>query len=130
MKSLFKIFTILPRRQRWACVGIAGMMLVGAMLEAIGIGAIFPLISVMGQPEYLAEHPKEAAFASWLGVSTHVGFIIFCAAGLAGLYVGKNLYLAFQARVQICFVMRQQIAYAEALFASYLAKPYLYHIKY
>lgn len=100
----------------------------GAMLEAMGIGAIFPLISVMGQTGYLAVHPEAAAFASWFGVTTHVGFIMLCTVGLAGLYVGKNLYLALQARVQICFVMRQQIAYAKALFASYLAKPYLYHI--
>ena len=100
----------------------------GAMLEAIGIGAIFPLISVMGQPEYLATHPKAAAFAVWFGVRTHVGFIMLCASGLMILYVGKNLYLALQVRMQIHFVMRQQIAYAKALFASYLAKPYLYHI--
>ena len=128
MKSLLKVFTILTRQQLWRCGGLVLAMLVGAVLESAGIGAILPLISIMGKPDFLQTHPEIAKWAFFLGADTHSKFIMLCAMGLIGVYVLKNLYLAWQARVQIRFVMENQIYYTRQLFAEYLAKPYLYYL--
>ncbi len=129
MKSLFKVFTILTRQQLWRCGGIVIAMLVGAVLESVGIGAILPLISIMGKPDFLQTHAKIAEWAFLMGADTHSKFIILCAAGLIGVYILKNLYLYWQARWQIRFVMENQIEYTRQLFAEYLAKPYLYYLE-
>lgn len=129
MKSLLKVFTILPRQQHWRCVGIVFAMLVGAVLESVGIGAILPLISIMGKPDFLQTHAEIAEWVFQLGVDTHSKFIILCAVGLIGVYALKNLYLAWQARLQIYFVMENQINYTYQLFSEYLAKPYIYYLE-
>lgn len=129
MKSLLKVFTVLTRQQLWRCGWLVLAMLVGAVLETVGIGAILPLISIMGNSNFLQTHPDIATVVSQIGIDTHSKFIILCAFGLIGVYILKNLYLAWQARLQIRFVMENQIEYTSQLFAEYLAKPYLYYLE-
>lgn len=129
MKSLFKIFTILTTKQKRYSICLAFAMLLGGALEAVGIGAILPLISIMGQPDWLARHGEIALLMRSLGINTHVEFIILCSAGLICLYLMKNSYLAWQLRMQINFAMKNQILFAGELFKSYLAKPYLFHLE-
>ena len=128
MKSFFKIFTILTAAQRRYCVGLAFAMLIGGALEAVGIGAILPLIAIMGQPDWLERHVQIAQMVELFGITTHVQFIILCSVALILLYVLKNTYLAFQLKMQIEFAMRNQIMFAGELFKSYLAKPYIFHV--
>lgn len=128
MQSFFKIFTILTKQQKRYCVGLAFAMLIGGALEAIGIGAILPLISIMGQPDWLDRHVPIAQMVETLGITTHVHFIILCSVGLMFLYLLKNAYLAFQLKMQIGFSMHNQILFAGELFKSYLAKPYIFHV--
>ncbi len=126
--KIFKIFTILTKKQKRYCVGLTFAMLIGGTLEAIGIGAILPLISIIGQPDWLIRHPQIERIVSYIGVITHVQFIIFCALILIILYLLKNCYLARQAQMQVNFAMKNQILYASELFKSYLAKPYIFHV--
>lgn len=128
MKSFFKIFTILTKTQKRYCIGLTFAMIIGGVLEAIGIGAILPLISFMGQPDWLAIHPQTARFVSNIGITTHVQLIMLCAIGLIVFYLLKNCYLAWQLRAQINFALRNQMLYGKELYSSYLAKPYLFHL--
>jgi len=129
MKSLFKIFTILTPKQIRQCVFIVVAMVIGAVLEAIGIGAILPLISIMGEPKFLAEHEQIAELVAKIGIITHTGFIMACAGGLIIVYGIKNLYMAWQTKLQIDFAIKNQIYYSGQLLANYLAKPYLFHLE-
>lgn len=128
MKSLFKIFTILPHDQYKICAFIIFAMLIGAILEAVGIGAILPLISIMGSEKFLVEHPQIAGYAVFIGISGHTEFIIVASCGLIGIYLIKNLYVAWQSRLQIRFAIKNQIFYSKELLAEYLSKPYLFHV--
>lgn len=128
MKTFFKIFTILTTKQKRYSICLAFAMLIGGALEAVGIGAILPLISIMGQPDWLARHGEIALLMRSLGINTHVEFIILCSAGLICLYLMKNSYLAWQLRMQINFAMKNQILFAGELFKSYLAKSYIFHV--
>ena len=56
MKDIFKIFTIFTPRQQVYCAFIILCMVIGAVLEAVGIGAILPLISIMGDEKFLDKH--------------------------------------------------------------------------
>lgn len=128
MKSILKIFTIFSSKQQQYCVFIVCCMVVGAMLEAVGIGAILPLISVMGNPDFLQQHKTVAGYAAGIGIESHDMFIIASAILLIIIYVIKNFYMAWQTKLQIDFAMRNQIYYAGQLFAGYMRKPYLYHL--
>ena len=128
MKLFFRIFSIFTPRDLRHCACLVVVMIVGAVLEAVGIGAILPLISLMGQPDFLDRHVEIAAYAAKLGVTTHTGLIIGLSLLLILLYILKNLYLTWQLRLQINFSIFNQIQFSKELMASYLAKPYLFHL--
>lgn len=128
MKLFLKIFSIFTPQELRYCAFLVAVMMAGAVLEAIGIGAILPLISLMGQPDFLAHHAKIAAYAAKLGITTHTELIIGLSLLLILLYILKNLYLAWQLRLQIDFSISNQIQFSREIMASYLAKPYLFHL--
>mgnify|MGYP000924129410 FL=1 len=128
LKSFFKIFTIFPRNELRYCVLIVVCMVFGGVLEAVGIGAILPLISVMGQPDFLENNHVAMQCADLLHIRTHTELIVFMALGLVVLYVLKNTYLTWMINLQARFSMRQQVYYSNQLMASYLYKPYVYHL--
>ena len=128
MKVFFRIFSIFTPHELRHCAFLVVVMIFGAVLEAVGIGAILPLISLMGQPDFLARHAEIAAYAAKLGITTHTGLIIGLSLLLILLYILKNLYLTWQLRLQINFSIFNQIQFSKELMASYLAKPYLFHL--
>lgn len=128
MKSFFLIFSIFPLKELLKCVLIIIVMFIGALLEAIGIGAVLPLISIMGESDFLINHQKIAQYVALFRITTHTEFIIFSAMLLIILYICKNIYLAWQIKMQVKFSIRNQIYYSSQLFAEYLNKPYLYHL--
>lgn len=128
MKSIFQIFNIFTKQQLRYCGFIVLAMIVGAMLEAVGIGAILPLISLMGQPDFLVHHPEIGHIAEALGIVSHTQFIMFCAGGLIVLYLIKNAYMAWETKLQIDFSMRNQIKFSTELMNNYLCKGYLFHL--
>jgi len=129
METLQKIFSIFTPKQRQKCIGIFFAMVLGAMLEAVGIGAILPLISLMGEPDFLIHHPKIAQYAFMLGINNHTDFIIVSSLLLMLLYFLKNFYMVWQSKLQIDFTMKNQIYYSRQLMAEYLYKPYVYHLQ-
>ena len=128
MKLFLKIFSIFTPKELRYCAFLVIVMMVGAVLEAIGIGAILPLISLMGQPDFLVQHPEIAGYAAKVGITTHTELIIGLSFLLILLYILKNLYLAWQMRLQIKFSISNQIEFSKELMANYLAKPYLFHL--
>lgn len=128
MKLFLKIFSIFTPKELRYCAFLVAVMMVGAVLEAVGIGAILPLISLMGQPDFLAHHTEIAGYAAKIGITTHTQLIIGLSLLLILLYILKNLYLAWQFRLQINFSISNQIQFSKELMANYLAKPYLFHL--
>lgn len=126
LKLLFSIFT--PKQCR-LCVILFVAMLIGGVLEAAGIGTILPLISVMGQPDFLDHYPQAASFAQAVGIHTHTSLIMSLAALLIVLYFVKNIYIAWETRLQINFAMYNQMFYASQLMRGYLAKPYTFFLE-
>ena len=128
MKLFLKIFSIFTPKELRYCAFLVAVMMVGAVLEAVGIGAILPLISLMGQEDFLSRHAEIADYAAKVGITTHVELIIGLSLLLILLYILKNLYLAWQMRLQIKFSISNQIEFSKELMANYLAKPYLFHL--
>lgn len=126
---LFKVFDIFTTKEKMICAFIVVMMLIGALLEALGIGAIMPLLAVMSDENYLQKHPDIANVAYSLGITTHRDFIMASTIMLILIYIIKNLYLIFQTRVQIYFALNKQISLSKKLLVFYLSKPYEFHLK-
>jgi len=128
MKDILKFFTIFSRRQKKKFIFIFIVMMIGAALESVGIGAILPLISLLGQPDYLVSHPDVAAVTARLGINSHKELICTGAGSLIVFYFLKNVYAAWGVDVQRKFAMKYQMIYSKEIMATYLAKPYAFHL--
>lgn len=128
MKDILKIFSIFTPKQLRGCYFLFFVMLIGAVLESVGIGAILPLISLMGQTDWLDRHQNLAVIGQRFGVDTHEKLIIAGAIALIVLYVLKNSYIAGEIYLQRSFAKKNQIIYSRELLATYLAKPYIFHV--
>lgn len=125
---IFKIFKILTPNQREKCKYIIGIIIIGAFFEAIGIGTIMPLISIMGNENFFNEHQIIEKYVNLIGITKHYNFVIACSIGLIIIYILKNLYMVWQNKIQIDFILKNQIEYSRELMANYLQKPYTYHL--
>lgn len=128
MKSLFKIFTILTPEKRRKSLFLLIMMTIGAMLEALGIASIMPLLSIMGDETFLQKNPNILKIISIFGIDDQKQFSIFFAGVLIFVYIIKNVYLAIQSKIQIKFTMSLEANYSSELMDTYLNKSYLFHI--
>ncbi|EFR41822.1 ABC transporter, ATP-binding protein [Selenomonas sp. oral taxon 137 str. F0430] len=128
MKQMLKIFSIFTPKELRYCAFLVIIMIFGAVLEAVGIGAILPLISLMGQPDFLLRHQDIAGYAGKLGIHTHTELIVGMAFLLVVLYGLKNIYLGWQLHLQMQFAFSNQIQFSKEIMANYLAKPYLFHL--
>ena len=128
MNDILKVFTIFTPKQLRECYFLFVVMLIGAALESAGIGAILPLISLMGQVDFLDKHQDIARVAQDLGITTHEQLIIAGAIALIVLYTLKNAYIAWEIYLQRSFAKKNQILYSRELLAIYLSKPYIFHV--
>lgn len=128
MKSFLRIFTILTPRQVRNCVLLVIMMLFGAILETMGIAALYPLIKIISKPNYLEVHKRLARIIGYVGIRSHSSLVIVCSLGMILFYAFKNGYIMMEVKLQLRFVTGLQKLFVPRLFASYLYKPYLYHV--
>ena len=128
MKSFFKIFKILTPKQLRICFALILLMLVIAVFEAFGIGLLYPLITIIGDPAYLEKHAEIAKIISYLGITTHKSLVIFLSLGLVFFYIFKNFLILFQGKLQIAFTLNNQADYTKRLYKYYINKPYLFHV--
>ncbi len=128
MGIVLKVFSIFNKSEKKYCFFIIFSMIIGAILEAVGIGAILPLISIMGDNEFLDRHVQLKEAMNILGVNNHTTFIICCACVLIFFYILKNLYITWLMKIQIRFSLNNQVYFAGKLLETYICKPYLYHL--
>ena len=128
MQSILKLFSILTTVQKKECFFIIFTMTIGAILEAVGIGTILPLISVIENENVFLEYPKVKYYANICGIYTHTQLIVAVSILLMFVFCIKNLYLACQLKLQINFSLKNQIYFSKMLMREYLFKPYLFHL--
>mgnify|MGYP002626084294 CR=1 FL=1 len=128
MKSFFKIFKILTRKQMRICAFLILLMLIIAVFEAFGIGLLYPLITIIGDAEWLEHHENIASILSVFKIDTHRKLIFFASLSLLCFYIVKNILILLQGKIQINFSLNNQRDYSKRLYAYYMHKPYMYHL--
>ena len=128
MKSFFKVFSILTPRQMRFCIALIFLMFVVAIFEAFGIGLIYPIITIIGDPNYLQAHARIAKILSTIGITTHKNLVIFSILCLIGFYLLKNFLILLQGKIQISFTLNNQADYTRRFYHYYMHRPYLFHV--
>ena len=128
MKSFLKIFSILTKKQMRICYVLIFLMLVIAVFEAFGIGLLYPLITIIGDTDWLEHHNKAREIFSFFRIDNHRKLVFVASLSLLIFYIFKNILFLLQGKIQINFSLNNQRYYSKRLYSYYMSKPYLYHL--
>lgn len=126
---LSKIHLLLTPAERKSALAVLGLMAIGMMLETIGVGLVIPVIALLMQDDLVARYPAFAFALNQLGNPSQQALIVGAMLGLVGIYLAKNLFLAFLAWQQTRFAFGVQAQISQRLFTTYLRQPYTFHLQ-
>ncbi|NBD34200.1 MAG: ATP-binding cassette domain-containing protein [Cyanobacteria bacterium] len=130
MLDIFKELSyLLDRAEKLQVVGLFFLLLVGSLLEMLGVGFVVPFISLISQPNLIQEQPILNALNQELGLPSSNQFLLILCFIYIGIYIIKNTYIAGMYYLQYRFVFRKQNKLANQLFQGYLCAPYTFHLQ-
>ena len=123
-----KLFNILSKRQKRNVAGLGVMILIGALLETVGVSMIAPLATAVLDSEAMAENKYVIMVSDKLGLKTMDQFIILLLLSVIAVFVIKNAYLLFMNYVQSQFVNKNQFLTVSYMMDEYLNRPYEFYL--
>ena len=124
-----KVWQLLNPREHRAALAQLGLMLIGMVLETLGIGLVIPALTLMTQSDLAVKYPLLAPWLNRLGHPSQERLIIVGMLILVGVYAIKALFLAFLAWRQAHFVSTLQANLSQRLFEGYMYQPYAFHLQ-
>ncbi|MEZ0232424.1 MAG: ABC transporter ATP-binding protein [Methylophilaceae bacterium] len=124
-----KLTSLLTLKQKRSALFLLLLMIVGMLLETLGVGLLVPVLAFMAQSNPLAEHPRLAALIARWGNPTASQLIIIGMCLLVAIYAFKAIFLALLNWRQARFVFKLQANLSQRLFSGYLYQPYTFHLQ-
>ncbi|NIO41375.1 MAG: ATP-binding cassette domain-containing protein [Burkholderiales bacterium] len=124
-----KVWDMLSPAQRRGAFTLMVWMILGMVLEALGVGLIVPALALMTQQDPASHYPWMERFVLWLDNPSQTRLVQIAMVTFVAIYLLKNLFLGFLAWRQTRFTYGIQVAFSEKLFAVYLRQPYTFHLQ-
>ena len=132
LENIRKLNHILSSSQKKAVVGLGVMILIGGILETVGISAILPLVQAVIDREGMLENETVHQVLGWFGfVLTEENFnqfILMLLGLIIGIIVVKNLFILILTYVQARFVNNNQFRTVSYMLEEYLNRPYEFYL--
>lgn len=123
-----KLGAILTEKQKKRMILLIIAMLIGALLEAVGLSAMVPFVTIMTQEGAVDRIPIVSTMFSMAGITSDTGKIIICIVLMIIIYVFKALYLLNEYRLQVSFVSDCRRDLHDRTATALLEKPYVYFL--
>jgi ABC-type multidrug transport system fused ATPase/permease subunit len=123
-----KLAYVFTRRERRNAAILLVLMVVGALLDVAGVGAIPAFVSMLSQPERILRIATVRRVFEALGATDAERRVFWAATGLVVIFVVKNAYLTVFSYLQARYIYNRQVSLSGRLFRSYLHSPYTFHL--
>lgn len=131
MKKIYaKLMVLLDKKQKRIMVLLIFLMLIGAILETLGVSMIYPVMQVV-----MAENAvQESWYLQIICDIFHIAYddtrslMILVMTGLILIFAVKNIFLFFQQKVQLKFVYTNQFATSRRMMINFMQRPYEYYL--
>lgn len=110
--------------QKKTIIIIVGMMIIGALLELLGVGLMLPLVTVLMKPDIITTNKYLFHICSFFKIDTSREFIIVCFCVLIFVFIIKNIYLILEYRYQYRFIFNNRFSMQKKILDIYLKRPY------
>jgi ATP-binding cassette, subfamily B, bacterial PglK len=124
-----KIWTLLTRAERRRALVVLGLMLIGMVLETLGIGLVIPAVALLTKSDIGGTYPQLRPLLAKLGNPTQEHLIVGGMLTLFGVFVFKALFMALLTWRETSFAFGVQAQLSQRLFTSYLRQPYTFHLQ-
>ena len=129
MRKIFqKMMVLLDARQKRQMVGIVILMLIGGVLESVGISLIAPVMEIVLQPEAVDQKPYLHFLYTFFHLHSTEQLAGLIMVALVLVFVIKNIFLYFMNVVQLRFVYTNQFATSRRMMINFMKRPYEYYL--
>lgn len=129
MKILIKAWRLFEKKQRGQIIGLVFLIVIGTVLETVGVTAIVPFISAIIYPDKMMENAVIKRVLQLFNINDSTYVIVMLAIALILVYVIKNAYLCFMYGRQFSVIYNSQKKLAKQLVRSYMDMPYSFHLQ-
>lgn len=128
MGRIKKLSYIFSRKQKINLSILLFIVVIGSLLELLGVTAILPFVEVATNPDIIFEKEYLLFFYEWLNIKNVNIFMALLAVALILIYVGKNVYLVLMNSLIFRFTYNNQRRLANRLLKSYVSQPYTFFL--
>ncbi len=129
MRKIYsKLKVLLDKKQKRQMVGIVILMLIGGVLESLGIAMIAPVMQVVIDPKQVEESSLLSGIYNLFHLSSTTQLAALIMVSLILVFVIKNIFLYFMNVVQLRFVYTNQFATSRRMMINFMQRPYEYYL--
>lgn len=129
LSKLKKINLILDRRQKLWMVFLLVLLLIGAVLETLGIALVVPIIRVVVDPTSIEKNAYHMGdLYRFLRMQSPREFAIFMMVAIVVVFAVKNIFLFFSNKIQLHFIYTNQFATSNRMMINFMMRPYEYYL--
>ena len=128
MDIIKKLNVVLNKKQKNRVIALIFLILIGAVLETLGVSMILPVVTAVVEPDVFTENEIVVKISNILGLKSLEEFVIFMIIVLIFIFVFKNAYLLFMYHVQHTFICNNQFRISRDLLKIYFNKPYEFYL--
>lgn len=123
-----KLMYILTPQQKKSSIIIFIMILIGAVLETLGVSIIIPLVQAMVSADKLMQNRYVSAIAQRLNISTGNQLIAAISVCVILLYIIKNAYLVALSYVRVKYASHIRVELSMRVMRAYMRRNYEYFV--
>ncbi len=127
-QELLRLRPFFSRKDKLTYLGLFGLMVLGALFDVIGIGAVPAFVAMLSMPEKLQQYPVVIGIMQTLQLQFDRTLVIRGAVILILLFIIKNTYLVWFYNRQYRIIEYHRIRLADRLFSAYMYAPYSFHL--
>ena len=123
-----KFNKVLDKQQKKKIKWLILIMVIGAGLEILGVSLMYPLMTIIMQPNIMKENEIIFQVCTFCNITTQKELILTCILGMIIVFVLKDLFLVGQYYIQYRFVYNNRFLIQKQLLKSYIERSYEYFL--
>lgn len=123
-----KLAYVLNRKQKWKLGWLAVLILIGGILEMLGVSMIIPVMNVILDREGMMDNKWVLMAFDILHLKSMNQFIIMLLIAVIIVFIVKNIFLLYLAYIQSRLVNNYQHQAGSYMLEEYLNRPYEFYL--
>ena len=128
-KKTFKEITcVLNKQQTIKLIGLGFMILIGGILETLGVGSVLPLVQTIVNADAMKQNKWVIRIMNFFNISDMTHFTILLLITVILVFAIKNAFLLLLSYVQAKYVNDNQQKVGSYMLEEYLNRPYEFYL--